>query len=102
MGEAVRKVSSAVYLGCLLTSDGNPATELSRRMGEAGAAFDALALVGSHADVTKRRKVEIYRACILPKLLYGLESLWLCGAEQERLDGLHSKCLRKAMGIPHS
>ena len=55
-GEAVRKVSSAVYLGGLLTNDGNPATELSRRMGEAGASFDALARVWKHANIRRERK----------------------------------------------
>ena len=32
-GHVVRCVEDAVYLGGLLTGDGNPATELSRRIG---------------------------------------------------------------------
>ena len=101
-GQVVRKVESAVYLGGLLTSDGNPACELSRRMGEAGAAFDLLARVWKHANLARSRKPEIYKACVIPKLLYGLETVWLRSAEQKRLTGFHCKCLRKILGIPHS
>jgi hypothetical protein len=101
-GVPIKRVQSAVYLGGLLAGDGDPSSELSRRIGEAGAAFDALARVWKHANVTRQRKLEIYRACILPKLMYGLETLWLRGAEQKRLNAFHVKCLRKVLGIRHA
>jgi len=97
----VQRVEQAVYLGGLVTSDGNPATELSRRIGEASRALEALARVWKHANVPKKRKIEIYKACVLPKLLYGLETFWLRGGEQKRLNGFHARCLRRVLGVPH-
>ena len=44
--------TSAVYLGGLLPKDGNPNTELSRRIGEAGATLDKLSKVWKHANFT--------------------------------------------------
>jgi len=101
-GQAVVKEEQAIYLGGLLAQDGNPATELTRRIGEARASFDAVARVWKHANISRPRKLEIYRACIIPKLMYGLETVWLRKAEQERLNAFHCRCLRKVLGIPHS
>jgi len=101
-GTRVRCVDHAVYLGGLLSQDGNPASELSRRIGEAGRTLEALSRVWKHANITRERKLEVYRACVLPKLLYGLETIWLRSAEQRRLNAFQARSLRKVLGIPHS
>ena len=46
--------------------------------------------------------MQIYESCVLPKLLYGLESLWLRKSERQRVDALQARCLRRVMGIAHS
>jgi len=100
-GERVKVVEQAMYLGGLLDQSGNPTTELSRRLGEAGKVFDQLARVWKHTNIKRSREIQIYRACIIPKLMYGLETLWLRKAELQRLNGFHARCLRKALGIAH-
>ena len=99
---SVENVNKAVYLGGLLDREGSPTTEVSRRLGEAGVCFDALARVWKHANITRKRKLEVYHACVLPKLLHGLETLWLRKHERHRLDGFQARCLRKIFGIAHS
>ena len=90
----------AVYLGGYLSTDGNPRTELTRRIGEAKGAFQKLSAVWSHANVTRQRKTLILETCIFSKLLYGLESCMLLAADREKLDGFQARCLRKIYKIP--
>ena len=95
----LQEVDEAVYLGGLLSADGSPRHELTRRIGEAEACFQKLARIWRHANITKRRKQEIYEACVLSKLLYGLETTWLRKPERSRLNAFHIKCLRRIYGI---
>jgi hypothetical protein len=101
-GAAVESKESAVYLGGLLSTDGLPRAEVSRRIGEAWSTLLKLERVWKHANIPKTKKVKIYESCIEPKLMYGLESLWLRKAERARLDALQARCLRRALGIPHA
>jgi len=101
-GSHVKEKDAIVYLGSLLAADGQVDTELSRRLGMATAEFAALERLWMHASIPKTRKIAIYRACILQKLLYCLETTWLTAAASRKLDGFHAKCLRKICKIQHS
>ena len=61
--------------------------------------FDQLQKVWSHAGVTKARKLQIYSMCVISKLLYSLDSLWLVSHECRRLDACHYRCLRRLLRI---
>ena len=41
------------------------------------------------------KQSRIYHACIVPKLMYGLQSCWLNQAELRRLDAFHYKCMNE-------
>ena len=58
--------------------------------------------IWSHAGISRRRKLDIYMSCVVSKLLYSLESVWLVQHERLRLDAFHHSCLRKMLGIQHS
>ncbi len=90
----------AVYLGGLLSINGRPVAELTRRLGEARRSFSNLVAVWKHCNISRSRKFCIYEACVLSKLLYGLESVWLLQADRNRLDSFHAQCLRRILGIP--
>ena len=93
-GVVVKKVSQGVYLGGMLTSTAAVGPELSRRLGEAKASFQSLQRCWSHANISRRRKIELYHACVVSKLSYGLDSMWLLSRELRRLDAFHIRCLR--------
>ena len=76
--------------------------ELSRRLGAAKAEFDTLSRVWSHAAISPGRKIQIFEACVVSKLLYGLHTAWLKSAELAKLDAFQARCLRKILHIPHS
>lgn len=59
-----KTVSAMKYLGSLRTADDHIHTELSRRLGMAASDFKVLARVLSHARISRKKKVLIYRAII--------------------------------------
>ncbi|CAK0837824.1 unnamed protein product, partial [Prorocentrum cordatum] len=72
------------------------------RIGKARAAFHTLKLVWRHATIPRRRKLMLFRAYNITKLTYGIETLCLKRADQDKLDAFQEKCLRQVLGIPHS
>ena len=68
----------------------------------ASADFKLLDTLWTHAKVTNRDKYKIYLACIVSKLLYGLQTAWLTKAQVTKLDGFHAKCVRRIVGVKHS
>ena len=101
-GQPVQVKHEAVYLGSLLSSDGRPMRELTRRLGEASGLFEKLAHVWKHANIAKARKLQIFDACIMPKLVYSLESLWLLKVGRDRLDPSYARCLRRILDVRSS
>jgi len=101
-GQEVKTVREAVYLGGLITCDGKATAEISRRLGESRGLFKNIRSVCNHAAICTKRKLEIYSGCILPRLLYSLESLWLLQADRHRLDSFHCWCLRRILKVPDS
>ena len=101
-GDAIKCVREAIYLGGLITCDGKVGTELTRRLGEATKVFKQLGKLWNHASIGKARKLTIYKSCVISKLLYSLDSIWLLKADRTRLDAFHYRCLRKNLGMPHS
>ena len=91
-----------VYLGGLITANGTAQPEVSRRIGEAKGIFRALQRCWSHANISRHRKLELYCAIVLPKLLYHIDSIWLLQADKRRLDGFHARCLRIILSVPCS
>ena len=94
-GKPLKNKSEAVYLGGLLSTDGRPIAEISRRLGEARQMLHKLTAVWRHANLSKTHKKRIFEACVVSKLLYGLESVWLLQADRCRLDAFYAGSLRK-------
>ena len=86
----------------MITCDGKAGRELSRRIGEGRRTFELISKAWTNAGISRARKVHIYMTCVVSKLLYSLETLWLLKAERAKLDAFHHRCLRKIVGIPPS
>ena len=98
----IRVTEQAVYLGSLLTTSGFAFPAVARRLGEARGAFEKIRAVWKHANIPRERKIQIYSACVLAKLLYSLESECFRKADISKIDAFHCRCLRVILGIPHS
>ena len=101
-GNRVKTVAQAEYLGSLLTVSGSVSSAVNRRIGEAKASFSSLCIVWKHANIAYKRKLEIYRACILSKLLFSLECECLKQVDKAKLNAFRCRCLRTILKIPHS
>jgi hypothetical protein len=101
-GAPIKAVSQATYLGSFLSADGKADYAVGRRIGEARGALKKLQVVWSHANLTRVRKLEIFDACIMSKLLFSLEPMCLKLKERNRIDGFQAQALRRILGIPHS
>ena len=101
-GEAIKVVDEAVCLGGLINAKADARPELTRRLGEARSIYKKLQQCWSHANITRKRKVALYRSIVVPKLMYNLESLWLNEDGKCRLNTFHVKCLRHICRIAPS
>jgi len=99
VGEPIPSTDSMTYLGATVYADGSLKRELGRKLGCAWADFSKLNRLWKHTTLTKLRKIEIYQAVIVSRLLYGLSSAWLNVADVRRLNGFHCRCLRVIMRI---
>ena len=99
-GSLVQQVSSIVYLGGLIDQTGKPGPEVRRRIGEARQVFQKLKRVWRHAGLSVRKKLRIYKACVVSKLIYNLSTLWLTDSQLNHVDSFHFRCLRAIASIP--
>ena len=98
----MQQKNSIQYLGALISADGTIQSELNRRIGMAASDFKVLDVLWKHTKVSKKHKYRIFIACIVLKLLYGLQTSWLTKAQRTKLDGFQAKCVRKICGVQHS
>ena len=99
-GNRVPQVSSIVYLGGLIHQSGKPGPEVRRRVTESRKVFQHLNRVWKHARISLGKKLKIYRACVISKLVYNLSTLWLTESQNNFIDAFHFKCLRSIANIP--
>lgn len=101
LGEDVLKqVNTFRYLGSTITSKCDLDAEINSRIGAAAAVFGKLdRKVFSSHDLKLATKIDIYRAVVLPSLLYSSESWTVYCRHIRALDRFHMKCLRKILNI---
>ena len=100
-GNVVSCVTQAKYVGALLTVTGSARPSMTH-IGAARRCFLNLCAIWTHANVAKHRKVSIYFACVVSKLMYFLETECLWQADLKSTGAFHYTCLRKICKIPHS
>ena len=101
-GAPVTTKDAMIYLGALLHQDGRIEAELCRRLGMATGDFHQLQKVWRHTNLSHKDNYRVYEACVLSRLLYGLQAAWLLKDARRRLDGFHAKCVRQILGIAPS
>ena len=95
----MKTMTQFTYLGGFLSTDGKADYAVGRRIGEARGALKKLQVVWSHANLTRVRKLEIFDACIMSKLLFSLEPMCLKLKERNRLDGFQAQALRRILAF---
>ena len=99
-GTALKNVEGFTYLGSCLSSFGSLDTEISCWLSKASSALGCLwTWIWHKRGITQETKLAVYRAVVLPTLLYGCKT-WTCYCRHlKKLDQFHLCCLCRHLGI---
>ena len=99
-GNALKNVDTFKYLGSCINSVANLDDEVLCRISRASQAFGRLhTRVWHERGISIKTKLSVYRAVVLPSLLYGCET-WTCYRRHtKKLDQFHLRCLRKVLRV---
>lgn len=99
-GNIIEKVDQFNYLGSLVTSNCNLDSEINQRIKSAGSAvFKLRRRVLDCKDLKKETKVAVYKAVVLPILLYGSECWTVYKKHVKSLEKFQQRQLRNILGI---
>ena len=99
-GNVLKNVDTFKYLGSCINSAANLDDEVLCRISRASQAFGRLhTRVWHERGISIKTKLSVYRAVVLPSLLYGCET-WTCYRRHtKKLDQFHLRCLRKVLRV---
>ena len=99
-GQQLNAVDRFTYLGSTLSRNVVIDDEVNARLAKASAAFGRLHKnVWDRRGITEETKIKVYRAIVLPTLLYGCETWTVYQRHARKLNHYHTTCLRKLLGI---
>ena len=91
--EQIENVDKFVYLGSLLTNDGDDATEVKHRIDIAQAAFTDLSNIWSDHRLPVSMKLRLYQLSVCSTLKHACESWTLTDKVKANINGFNSRCL---------
>ena len=99
-GNPLKNVETFKYLGSCINSTANLDDEILSRILRASQAFGRLhTRVWMEWGISTRTRLDVYRAVVLPSLIYGCET-WTCYRHHiKKLDLFHLRCLRKILRV---
>ena len=93
-------VSNFVYLGSCITTDCEIREEIFSPIGKAAKAFGCLRnSIFCNKDLSIDTKRSVYKAVVLPSLLYGSETWTVESDNLRHVQTFHNQCVRSIMGI---
>eukprot|EP00117_Sycon_ciliatum_P023228 scpid30807/ scgid4805/ Transposon TX1 uncharacterized 149 kDa protein; ORF 2 len=88
------------YLGSVLSADGTVDADLAARLAQASRLFGVLrSPIFQCVHLSVHTKRLVYRAIVLPALLYGAETWPIKAGHIRRLNTFHHQCIRTILGI---
>jgi len=92
------RVEEFKYLGTTLTNQNSIAEEIKSRLSSGNACYHSVQKLLSSRLLSKNLKIKIYRAIILPVVLYGCEAWSLALREERKLRMFENMVLRRIFG----
>ncbi|KAF6028629.1 hypothetical protein EB796_013065 [Bugula neritina] len=94
------QVTTFNYLGSCLSSKANIDAEINRRLQAASSAFGRLQTrVFNNKDIYRQTKLKVYKAIVLPTLLYASETWVTYSHNLLSLEKFHNRSLRRILGV---
>lgn len=98
--EPLEQVESFSYLGTIISQNGSPDSDVSKRLKAARAVLSSLYnTVIRKAELSVPAKTAIFNQVLVPTLLYGHESLTLNNERRARLKACEMSFIRAALGV---
>ena len=85
-GEEMEAMTEFIFLGSLITADGDCSNEIKRRLLLGRKAMANLGSILKTRDITFPTKVRIVKAMVVPVVMYGSESWTIKKADCLRID----------------
>ena len=99
-GQRLQVVDKFTYLGSTLSRVVHIDDEVNARIAKASAAFGRLrGSVWDRSGIRLDTKLKVYKAKVLPTLLYACETWTVYQRHAKRLNHFHTSCLRKLLEI---
>ena len=99
-GKHVEQVKAVKYLRVMMSNDGSMDEEEEHRIGAATRMIGTMSTkVLQKSELSRKTKMKVYNACIVPALLYGCESWTLQARHMSRLQAVEMKYLRWVAGV---
>ena len=99
-GQPLPAVDKFTYLGSTLSRSANLDDEVTTRLSKASSAFGRLRdKAWDRRGIHTKTKINVYKAVVLPTLLYGCETWTVYSRHAKKLNSFHLKCLRKILRI---
>ena len=93
-------VADFIFLGSVITADGDCSHEIRRRLLLGRKAMTNLDSTLKSRDITLPTNVHVIKAMVFPVVMYGRESWTLKQAEQQRIDAFELWCWRRLFRVP--
>ena len=99
-GQLLPSTEAFIYLGSTLSRQATIDKEITRRLAKASASFGSLReKAWERRGITTDTKLQVYRAVVLPSLLYGCETWTIYARHAKKLNSFHMRCLRRILQI---
>ena len=99
-GNTVEQVPRFCYLGSMINNTNDPREDINNRIRSAHQAFGKLYhRVISHHGLSTQTKIGVYRAVVIPTLIYGSESWTLYRKNIRTLERFHQQKLQAILEI---
>lgn len=99
-GERLAVSEKFVYLGSTLSRSANIDEEVAYRIARASTAFGRLKQnVWERRGLSLETKLKVYRAVVLPSLLYACETWTVYSRHAKQLNAFHLRCLRALLRV---
>jgi hypothetical protein len=96
--KSLGNLSQFKYLGTTIANQNLIQEEIKRRLNSGNACYHSVQNLLSSRLLSKNIKIRIYKAIILPVVLYGCETWSLTLREEHRLRAFENRVLRKIFG----